>query len=162
MDRRIRRVLSGIIALLAGGVVLCSSGCRSPHSEVPAGKPYQTMGGAPPSVGFSQGPRPDAGAGMGGLYNNTGPGGLIQDNGNPAAGQNATVYGTPTPGTSLGMPTANRYGPPGTAGTGGTSPGGTAPLTNSLMNAQPSVSQVLAKDPNSPPTPSGANGGTYP
>jgi hypothetical protein len=146
MDRRIRLGLGGTAALLAGGALLFSTGCRSTRSEVPAGKPYQTTGAAP-SVGFSQEARPGTGAGMPGLYNNTGPGGLSQDGGNPAGGPSATVFGTPTPGTSVGLPTANRYGPPGTSGTGGTMPGGTAPVTNSLLNAQPSTSQVLAKDP---------------
>ena len=97
---------------------------------------------------------------MNGLYGNTGPGALNQDGMNPAAKQTATVYGTPTPSTGLGLPTANQYGPPGTSGTGGTTPGGTAPVTNSLLNSQPPVSQVLAKDPGSASAIPGVSGGT--
>ncbi|MGC8642670.1 MAG: hypothetical protein ACP5XB_22660, partial [Isosphaeraceae bacterium] len=119
--------------------------------------PYQTTGGTP-SVGFSQEARPATGAGMTGLYNNAGPGGLAQDGANPASAPSATVYGTPTPGNGFALPTANRFGPPGTSGTGGTMPGGTASVTNSLLNAQPSTSQVLAKDPNSPATALGSSG----
>jgi hypothetical protein len=165
MDRQIRMGLGGAAALLAGGVLLCTEGCRSTRSEVPAGKPYQTTGAAPPTVGFSQEPRPSTASGMAGLYGNRGPGALVQDGRMPAAGQGATLYGTPTPGTSLGLPTANQYGPPGTAGTGGASPGGTGAITTSLLNAQPPVSQVLAKDPgastNVPGSP-GSAGGSYP
>ena len=47
MDRRIRMGLGGVAALMAGGLLLCSTGCRSTRSEVPAGKPYQTTGSAP-------------------------------------------------------------------------------------------------------------------
>jgi hypothetical protein len=164
MDWRIRKGLGGIAALLAGAVLLCSAGCRSTHSEVPSGRPYQTTGAPPPTVGFSQDPRPSTASGMAGLYGNRGPGALTQDGRIPAGGQGATVYGTPTPGTSLGLPTANQYGPPGTAGTGGTSPGGTAPITTSLLNAQPPVSQVLARDPgpSSASPGNGGSGGTYP
>jgi hypothetical protein len=159
MDRRIRMSMGGVAALMAGGLLLCSTGCRSTRSEVPAGKPYQTNGGAPPTVGFSQEPHPTTANGMGNLYGNRGPGAMAQDGMASSGGQGATVYGTPTPGTSLGLPTANQFGPPGTSGTGGSAQGGTGPLTNSLLSAQPPVSQVLARDPGSPSTIPGSNGG---
>lgn len=168
MDRRIRNGLSGAAALLAGGLLLCSTGCRSTKSEVPAGKPYQTTGAPPPSVGFSQEPHPSTAAGMAGLYNNQGPGAGVQDGKYPTGNSSATVYGTPTPGTSLGVPTDNQYGPPGTAGMAGTSGAalaGPAPGANFLPGAQPTGTRDLARDPGSTSTLPGRNGGpggTYP
>ena len=101
MDRRIRIGLGGIAALMAGGFLLCSTGCRSTRSEVPAGKPYQTTGGAPRRSASVRNHIPPQANGMSNLYGNRGPGAMAQDGMSPSAGQGATVYGTPTPGTSL-------------------------------------------------------------
>jgi hypothetical protein len=165
MEGRDRVRLAGRVALMAGSILLASVGCRSTRSEVPPGKPYQTTGGNPPTVGFSQEPRPSTASGMAGLFGNRGPGALVQDGRGSSGGSGDVQYGTPTPGSAnFGAPTDHQYGPPGTAGTAGTSPGGTAPITNSLLRAQPSVSQVLAKDPNALPPPGNNNptGGANP
>ncbi len=137
--------------------MLSGAGCRATKSEVPAGKPYQTMGGAPPSVGFSSEPHPASNAGLSNLYANRGPSSAAQD-GSPAS-QRDTMYGTPTPGTErMGAPTDHRYGAPGTSGLS-TGEGGTSSLANSLMRSQPSASETLSKDPSSSSTIPGSDGG---
>lgn len=164
MDRPSRVLLAGRLALMAGGVLLCAEGCRSTRSEVPPGKPYQTTGGAPPSVGFSSEPHPNPATGMAGLHGNMAPGSLVQDGRGPSAPSGDMVYGTPTQGTpNLGAPTDNRYGPPGTAGSSTSSPSGSASIADSLLKSMPPVSKVLAKDPETTPV-SGTSspGGAYP
>jgi hypothetical protein len=154
------RNLSCMLMLVALG----SAGCRSTRSEVPPGKPYQTTGGGPPTVGFSNEPHPSTATGMAGLYGNKGPGALIGDGrGSSTPGEDVT-YGTPAPGTpNLGAPTDNRYGPPGSAGTSATSPSGTAAVAGSLLKAIPPASRMVEKDPEAIPA-SGASpsGGAYP
>jgi hypothetical protein len=165
MEGRDRVRLAGSVALLAGGILLASAGCRSTRSEVPPGKPYQTTGGTPPTVGFSQEPRPSTATGMAGLFGNRAPGALVPDGRGSSGGMADVQYGTPTPGSAnLGAPTDHQYGPPGTAGTDGSSPGGTSPIADSLLRSQPPISQVLAKDPYAPPPPGSNNraGGAYP
>ncbi|WP_210420455.1 hypothetical protein [Aquisphaera giovannonii] len=132
-------------------------------SEVPAGKPYQTMGGAPPTVGFSSESHPASNAGMSNLYGDRGPGSGSLD-GPPSSRQDA-AFGTPTPGSErMGAPTDHRYGAPGTSGLASTE-GGSAGLTNSLLQSQPTASETLSKDPAASskiPGSDGGPGGSYP
>jgi len=79
MDRLNRSLLAGRMAMAAAVAFCCSQGCRNTHSEVPAGKPYQTTGGAPPTVGFSNEPHPSVATGPASLYSNIGPGSQVQD-----------------------------------------------------------------------------------
>lgn len=149
----------GLIILSAA---LGSAGCRSTRSEVPPGKPYQTTGGAPPSVGFSNEPHPSTAAGMAALYGNGGPGALSRDGKGTASGDDLT-FGTPTSGSSnLGAPTDNRFGPPGTAGSSDSS-SGSAAVANSLLKAIPSGAKIVEKDMQTLPSagPNSAGGG-YP
>jgi hypothetical protein len=126
-------------ALLA--TVALASGCRSTRSEVPPGKPYARTGEAPPTVGFSSDPHPGA-LGMPGSTN-VGPGGMADD---PLA-SSQPQYGTPTPGSrGVELPTANRYGPPGTSGLDPAAGGSSSSIANSLMDDGKSVSKALADD----------------
>lgn len=133
-----------------GGLVLASvvlsAGCRSTHSEVPAAKPYARTGDQLPSVGFSSEPRPPAGGPMLDSIN-VGPGGMIDDQ-LAGAASNASVYGTPTAGDKLAMPTANLYGRPGSSGTDPTAGAGTSDLGDALMRSEESVVDSLKRDPN--------------
>jgi len=113
MDRHSRALAGGCLALVVGTIV-SASGCRSMRNDVPPGKPYSTTGGTPPTVGFSNDPRPNTGVG-GGMY----PSGLTPSSpspsGNPAlAGAGgAPQYGIPVNNPSpYGAPTTNRYGAP--------------------------------------------------
>ena len=169
MDRLNRSLLTGRIAMAAAVAFGCSQGCRSTHSEVPAGKPYQTTGGAPPSVGFSNEPHPNVAAGMASLYGNKAPGSQVQDGRGNSSAPGDLVLGTPTQGpATLGAPTDNRYGPPGTAGTadssssGSSASSGSSSIGNALLKSMPPVSQVLAKDPEAIPGSAGSAGGSYP
>lgn len=112
MDRLTRVIASGSLTLaMASAIAVSASGCRSARNEVPKGKPYSTNGN-PPAVGFNSDPHPSTSVGNG-MYqpNGSDPNGI-------GSGANPPQYGTLTPNTSpLGMPTANRYGPVGTAGT---------------------------------------------
>ena len=160
MDRRIRIGLGGIAALLAGGVLLCSAGCRSTRSEVPAGKPYQTTGAAPRRSASVRSRIPATANGMSRPLRQprprcNGPG----RHDSRLAGQAGNGLRHAHPRNESRLAHGESVGPPGTSGTGGTAPGGTGPLTNSLLNAQPPVSQVLAKDPSSTSTIPGSNGG---
>ncbi len=147
MDRPLafgsRRVFGG---LLLASVVL-STGCRSTHSEVPAAKPYARTGDQLPSVGFSSQPRPAAGGPMLDSIN-VGPGGMIDDQlAGAASNSNAPVYGTPTAGDKLAMPTSNLYGRPGSSGADPTAGAGTSDLGDALMQSGDSVVDSLKKDP---------------
>jgi hypothetical protein len=145
------------------GLVLVSSGCRSTKSEVPPGKPYQTTGGEPPSIGFSAEPHPGVANGMIGLYGNRGPGAQSDDLMSSRGNSGDVTFGTPTSANDhLGTPSDNRYGPPGTAGTVGSAPTNTAAVANSMLKAVPSASRMLAKDPNPDPISGGSPGGSYP
>ncbi len=160
MDRLIRALLAGRLALLAGGLIVSLGGCRSTRSEVPPGKPYQTTG-TPPTVGFSSEPHPSTAAGMAGLYGNKGPGGLVPDGRGTTSSGSDVIYGTvgQAPG-SLGTPTDHRYAAPGTSPS---SPSGSAGMADALLKSMPSASQTLAKDPAATPA-SGTSspGGAYP
>jgi len=163
MDRLNRSLLAGRIAMAAAVALGCSQGCRSTHSEVPAGKPYQTTGAAPPSVGFSNEPHPNVATGLASLYGNKAPGSQVQDGRGNSSAPGDLVLGTPTQGpATLGAPTDNRYGPPGTAGTGDSSSSGSSSIGNALLKTMPPVSQVLAKDPGAIPGSAGSAGGSYP
>ena len=72
MERPVRIRLAAQLALLAGGLLVCTQGCRSTKSEVPAGKPYQTSG-TPPTVGFSTEPHPNTATGMAWALREQGP-----------------------------------------------------------------------------------------
>jgi hypothetical protein len=107
-----RRVLRLDRARTAGGLALLlvltisAAGCRSTRPEVPPGRGYSPGTGQPPPVSFSSQPTPNA------------------LNGLPAAvgtGAPGSQFGTPTPGggSQFGAPTTNAYGPPGSAGLGG-------------------------------------------
>ncbi|MFO0890263.1 MAG: hypothetical protein U0790_14120 [Isosphaeraceae bacterium] len=142
--------LTALFALL----VLGSSGCRTPRSEVPPGKPYQTTGN-PPTVGFSSDPHQAGSQGMAGLYPNRAPGAMVPDGQGSPRGSDDLVIGTPTPGSSnMGAPSDHRYGAPGTSGSRGT-----PSLANSILNATPPASEMLKKDPEATPT-SGVPSGT--
>jgi hypothetical protein len=163
MDRPNRILVAGRLALAAGVVLCCTQGCRSTRSDVPAGKPYQTTGGAPPTVGFSNEPHPNVGTGLASLYGNKAPGSQVQDGRGSSSTTGDVVYGTPTQGiATLGAPTDHRYGAPGTAGSGSPSTSGSPTIANSLLKSMPPVSQVLAKDPDATPASSGSAGGSYP
>jgi hypothetical protein len=57
------------------------------------------------------------------------------------------TFGTPAPNSpSLGTPTDNRFGAPGTAGTSASSPSGTAALADSLLKATPNGAKIVEKD----------------
>jgi hypothetical protein len=124
MDRLCRVLASGSL-VLALGALGCACGCRSMRSEVPAGKPYSTTGGAPPSVGFNSGPRsnPAYGAGQWGSAPMT-PGSSVPD-GNTAlsGGSSPAQLGTPAPNSSpYGAPVGAKFGGPST-NSGYSSPG---------------------------------------
>jgi len=162
MDRLNRSLLAGTMAMAAAVAFCCSQGCRS-ASEVPAGKPYQTTGGAPPTVGFSNEPHPSVATGTASLYGNRAPGSQVQDGRGNSSNPGDLMFGTPTQGpATLGTPTDNRYGPPGTAGTGDSSSSGSSSIANSLLKSMPPVSQVLAKDPEATPGSAGSAGGSSP
>ncbi len=163
MDRLNRSLLAGRMAMAAAVAFCCSQGCRSTHSEVPAGKPYQTTGGGPPSVGFSNEPHPNVATGMASLYGNKAPGSLVQDGRGDSSNPGGLMLGTPTQGpVTLGAPTDNRYGAPGTASTGDSSSSGSSPLANALLKSIPPASQMVAKDPEATPGSAGSAGGSYP
>ncbi len=162
MERPVRIRLAAQLALLAGGLLVCTQGCRSTKSEVPAGKPYQTSG-TPPTVGFSTEPHPNTATGMAGLYGNKAPGVLVQDGRGPSSSSGDMVYGTPPPASAnLGAPTDNLYGRPGTAGSASSTGNGPAAPADSLLKTMAPVSQVLAKDPATLPGSTGSPGGGYP
>ncbi len=161
MDRLIHRIMAGTTGLVTVVGLCCAEGCRSPHSEVPPGKPYQTTGGAPP-VGFNMDPHPSVASGMASLYGNNGPGGMLPDGQSGPANPTDMVLGTPTQGpATLGLPTDHQYGPPGTAVGGASSEGGSSSLANALLKALPSASQEVAKDPGVQGT-KNSMGGAYP
>ena len=164
MDRLNRSLLAGRMALAAAVVVCCSQGCRSTHSEVPPGKPYQTTGGAPPTVGFSNEPHPNLATGMASLYGNRAPGSQVQDGRGDSSNPGGLMLGTPTQGSAtLGAPTDNLYGAPGTASTGGSASSGSSSLGNALLKTIPPASQMVAKDADtSIPGSAGSAGGSYP
>jgi len=163
MDRLNRSPLVGRMAMAAAVAFCCSQGCRNTHSEVPAGKPYQTTGGAPPTVGFSNEPHPSVATGPASLYSNIGPGSQVQDGRGDSSNPGGLMLGTPTQGpATLGTPTNNRYGPPGTAGTSDSSSSGSSSIGNALLKSMPPVSQVLAKDPEAIPGSAGSAGGSSP
>jgi hypothetical protein len=144
------------------GVVLSAGGCRSTRSEVPPGKPYATTGGQPPAVGFSSEPHPGTGGFMGGFSPLSPSGSLVQDGKPPSSSSGAPVYGTPTTANdSLGAPTANQYGPPGTAGTVPSAPG-TAAITNSLLKAGSAANRTLMDPSNISASERGSSGVAYP
>jgi hypothetical protein len=148
MDRPDRVDSIPKLACLLAVLFLGCAGCRSTRSEVPPGKPYQTTGSTPPSVGFSSEAHPSTATGMAGLYGNKGPGALVQDVQSSAAPSAGVTYGIPAPGaTNLGAPTDNRYGPPGSSGTDGSSPS----IASSLLKAIPPASKMLEKDPEATP-----------
>jgi hypothetical protein len=163
MDRLNRSLLAGRMAVAIVVFFGCSQGCRSTHSEVPPGKPYQTTGGAPPTVGFSNDPHPSLATGPAYLYSNRGPGSQVQDGRGDSSNAGGLMLGTPTQGpAALGMPTDNRYGPPGTASTGDPSSAGSSTLGNALLNSIPPASQVIKNEPAAAPGSAGAAGGAYP
>ncbi len=147
MDRLDRAFPALGALLLAGAILPLEAGCRSTRSEVPPGKPYQTTGGMPPTVGFSSEPHPSPSKGPGALYGNKGPGGLVADgSGSPSSG-NDLVLGTPTPGDKrYGAPTDNLFGAPGTSGLGGGPGSASQTLGNSLLKTIPSGSGIVAQD----------------
>ncbi len=163
MERLNRSLLAGRMAVAAAVAFCCSQGCRSTHSEVPPGKPYQTTGGTPPTVGFSNDPHPSLATGPASLYSNRGPGSLVQDGRGDSSNTGGLMLGTPTQGpATLGAPTDNRFGPPGTSGTSDSSSSGSSSLGNALLKSIPPASQVLANDPGGAPGSAGSAGGSYP
>ncbi len=164
MDRLNRSLLAGSMAWAAAVAVCCSQGCRSTHSEVPPGKPYQTTGGSPPTVGFSNDPHPSLARGPASLYGNIGPGSQVQDGRGDSSNAGGLMLGTPTQGPAmLGTPTNNLYGAPGTANTGDPSSSGSTSLGNAMLKAMPSAPQLLSKDPpQGIPGSPGSAGGAYP
>jgi hypothetical protein len=166
MDRLDHTWPGGRVALVVGAILMFAGGCRSTRSEVPPGKPYQTTGGMPPTVGFSSDPRPSAAAGLGGLYGNKGPGALVPDGAGSPSPSNDLVLGTPTPADGkIGAPSDHRYGPPGTAGTPGGGPSGSPTLGDSLLKTIPSGSKIAADSPDPDAAPASTTrsaGGNYP
>jgi hypothetical protein len=162
MDRLDRVLNVRRLTLTAGVMLSLATGCRSTKSEVPPGKPYQTTGGMPPTVGFSSDPHPGAARGLGGLYANKGPGGLIPDGRGSQGTGNDLVLGTPTPGENrYGAPSDHMYGAPGSSGLAGGSASGTPSLGDSLLKTIPSGSRIVAEDPETSPAsgtrPAGSN-----
>jgi hypothetical protein len=118
MDR-LRRVMAVGSAAMAFALVLHASGCRSMRSEVPPGKPYPPTGGQAP-VGFSSDPHQNTGPGPG-LYGSGSTPGTSGPDGNQSVAPSTGLpqFGTPPPNTgNYGAPTANKYGPVGSAPTG--------------------------------------------
>jgi len=116
MDRLCRVLASGSLAL-ALGAIGCACGCRSMRSEVPAGKPYSTTGGAPPTVGFNSSPRANPAYG-GGQWSNgpTTPGSSVPDGNTALSGSSsAAQLGTPSPNSgNYGSPVGAKFGAPST------------------------------------------------
>jgi hypothetical protein len=116
MDR-LCRVLAGASLALALGALGCACGCRSMRSEVPAGKPYSTTGGPPPTVGFNSSPRSNPAYG-GGQWGNapTTPGSSTPDGNTALSGSSsAAQLGTPSPNTgNYGSPVGAKFGAPST------------------------------------------------
>lgn len=136
---------------LLGGLVLASvvlsAGCRSTMSEVPAAKPYARTGDQLPEVGFSSQPRATpAGTMLDSL--DIAPGGRSDDQLAASRQSSPSIYGTPTAGERLAMPTDHGYGAPGSAGLDPTSDGGTSALGHSLMQSGDSTADLLKADPN--------------
>jgi hypothetical protein len=162
MDRLNRSRMSGRMTLTAV-LACCLQGCRSTHSEVPPGKPYQTTGAPSPSVGFSNEPHPSLATGMANLYGNRAPGSLTQDGRGDSSNAGGLMLGTPTPGpANLGAPTDNKYAAPGTAGTSGANSSGNSSLGNALLRTIPPASQMVARDADGIPGSAGSVGGSYP
>jgi hypothetical protein len=164
MDRPFLNVSTRGVGLMLVVVAIGSAGCRSTRSEVPPGKPYQTTGGGPPSVGFSTDPHPSTATGMAALYGNKGPGALVGDGRGGSNPGDDMTFGTPAPNSpSLGTPTDNRFGAPGTAGTSPSSPSGTAALADSLLKATPDGAKIVEKDlKDRPPAGPGSVQSSYP
>jgi hypothetical protein len=165
MDRPSRVVTVPSLAWMLVVLGLGSAGCRSTRSEVPPGKPYQTTGGTPPTVGFSSEPHPSSIAGMAGLYGNKAPNSFVQNVQGSAAPSGDVTYGVPNQGAAnLGAPTDNRFGPPGTSGTAGAGSGASGPssIANSMLKAVPPASKMLEKDPDTVPGGANSSGGAYP
>jgi hypothetical protein len=98
---------------------------------------------------------------MSGLYGNRGPTSPVQDGRGYDPSVSNVTYGVPVnEAAPLGMPTNNKYGPPGTSGAD-PSTQGTGTIANSLLNSMPPASKVLAKDPEAPGS-GGTSGGSYP
>ena len=161
MDRPARAHVLRSMSLSTGLALLSASlGCRSTQSEVPPGKPYQTTGAAPSGIGLNSEPRPNP-LGMSGLYGNRGPAALTQDGRGYDPSVSNVTYGVPVNETNaLGMPTNNRYGPPGTSGAD-PSLQGSGTIADSMLKSMPPASKVLAKDPEAPGS-GGTTGGSYP
>jgi hypothetical protein len=141
MDRRNIMQAIARVAMISGVLVPAAAGCRSTRSEVPAGRPYQTVG-SPPTVGFSSDPHQNAAQGMAGLYGNRGAGGLIPDGKGSPGQPGDLVLGTPTNGSpGLALPSDHRYSAPGTSGSSGADS-----LGNSLLKTIPPATQIVEKD----------------
>ncbi len=164
MDRPSGGLHARGLSLAAVLFFCCAQGCRSTHSEVPPGKPYQTTGGPPSSVGFSNEPHPSLATGMASLYGNKAPGSMTQDGRGDSSNPGGLMLGTPTQGpAALGTPTDNQYGPPGSSNSAGAGSSGGTTLGNALLRTIPSGSQMVAKDPDPvPPGSAGSAGGSYP
>ena len=78
MDRLNRSLLAGGMALAAASRLLLLSGMPKHPQRSSSGKPYQTTGEPPPSVGFSNEPHPNLATGMASLYGNKAPGSQSQ------------------------------------------------------------------------------------
>lgn len=156
MERHPLPRLSASSLLLCSSLMLCSWGCRTPQSEVPPGKPYQTVGAPPPAIGFSSDPHQDASQGIANLYANRGPGDSVPDGRGSKGRSDDMVYGIPTPGSNnMGAPSDHLYSAPGTSGSTDSNS-----LANSLLKSMPPVSQELKKDPEA--TPASTLTGGYP
>jgi hypothetical protein len=156
MDRpQFQRTRLAALALISP-LLLFGGGCRSVKSEVPPGKPYQTTGSEPPSVGFGSDPHPAQTGGLANLYANRGPSHAVQDGRNlPDLDQiqnQDLSYGTPTPTTNIYTPTENGYGPPGTSGLSETNPSSTKAIADEMIKKDPPISKVLSRASNAPPT----------
>jgi hypothetical protein len=101
---------------------------------------------------------------MAALYGNKGPGALVGDGRGGSNPGDDVTFGTPAPNSpSLGTPTDNRFGAPGTAGTSPSSPSGTAALADSLLKATPDGAKIVEKDlKDRPPAEPGSVQSSYP
>ena len=132
MDR-LRRVLAGGTLAIMLGTVVAASGCRNLRNEVPPGPKYSTTGEPSSSVGFNSAPIRTLGlaAPMPIARSPDSPACRVPPvreappaDGLPAvmgSGGAPSSFGTPPPGSaSIGAPTNNAYGGPGTSGAYGT------------------------------------------
>ena len=125
------------------GLILAASGCKTPRSEVPPGRPYLNDGRQAPPVGFSSEPPPAT-------FPSSSPDATMGG----ATGSTPNPFGSTSAGMSrYGAPSDHGYGPPATSSPGGMSTGSSALGATGTPGASPFGTSVgtYPSDPNTNP-----------